>query len=43
MLETDRTSTLCGVQKHEEPGGRESTDKHCFPCMQALQAVMAAG
>lgn len=42
VLTTDKTLTLCGVEKGGEPGGRAPTDKHCLPCMKAFQAVMAA-
>lgn len=42
VLTTDKTLTLCGVTKREQAGGRAPTDKHCFPCMQAFQAVMAS-
>lgn len=41
VLTADKTSTLCGVEKREEPSRREPTDKHCVPCMKAFQTVMA--
>ncbi|GAB2713005.1 hypothetical protein [Streptomyces bullii] len=40
LLTADRTGTLCGVGKQEDSRRREPTDKHCFPCMATLQAVM---
>ncbi|GCB42859.1 hypothetical protein [Streptomyces sp. NL15-2K] len=42
VLTADRTLTLCGVEKREEPSGRAPTDKHCFPCMEEFQAAMAS-
>ncbi|MEV8592752.1 hypothetical protein ACIHFC_13270 [Streptomyces sp. NPDC052013] len=42
VLTTDRTTTLCGVEKEEEEEARRrhATDRHCFPCMKSFQAVM---
>ncbi|TKS99437.1 hypothetical protein E4U91_04420 [Streptomyces lasalocidi] len=41
VLATDKTSTLCGVDKRQEwPPGSEPTDRHCFPCMRAFQRTM---
>jgi hypothetical protein len=42
VLTADKTLTLCGVEKREETGGRAPTDMHCFSCMKAFQAAMAA-
>ncbi|OUD04521.1 hypothetical protein CA983_03845 [Streptomyces swartbergensis] len=43
VLTADKIRTLCGVDKHEEPGGRApTTDRHCFPCMDVFQADMAS-
>jgi hypothetical protein len=43
VLTADKTRTLCGVETPEEPAGRRApTDRHCFPCMRAFQADMAA-
>ncbi|MDL5199700.1 hypothetical protein [Streptomyces sp. ALI-76-A] len=41
VLTTDKTLTLCGVDKREEPRN-QAVDKHCLPCMKAFQAVMAS-
>ncbi|ALV38175.1 hypothetical protein AS200_43695 [Streptomyces sp. CdTB01] len=41
VLAADKTSTLCGVEKPDEPSNQDPTDKHCFPCMEAFQATMA--
>ncbi|MEU6180441.1 hypothetical protein [Streptomyces coeruleorubidus] len=41
VLTADKTLTLCGVEKRE-PSRRAPTDKHCFPCMKAFQASIAA-
>ena len=40
VLTPDRTSTLCGIEKREQPGGRQQTDKHCVPCMRTFQDGM---
>lgn len=40
VLTTDKTGTLCGAKRLQEPNSREPTDKHCFTCMSALQAVL---
>jgi hypothetical protein len=42
VLTADKSLTLCGAEKREEPGRRAPTDKHCFPCMREFQATMAA-
>lgn len=42
VLTTDKTLTLCGMEKREEPDGRTPTDRHCFPCMKAFQVAMAS-
>ncbi|SDD27089.1 hypothetical protein SAMN05216505_106134 [Streptomyces prasinopilosus] len=43
VLTTDRTTTLCGVEKENEPRRRDATDRHCFPCMESFQEVVEAG
>ncbi|GAB2897863.1 hypothetical protein GCM10027074_76310 [Streptomyces deserti] len=40
LLAADKNGTLCGTAKRAEPHRHEPTDKHCFPCMAALQAAM---
>ncbi len=41
VLTSDKTSTLCGVEKKpEQPSRQEPTDKHCFACMKAFQAAV---
>lgn len=42
VLTDDKALTLCGVEKREASGERAPTDQHCFPCMTAFQAAMAA-
>lgn len=41
VLADDKSSTMCGVHKPEEPSTQEPTDRHCFLCMKAFQAAMA--
>jgi hypothetical protein len=41
VLADDKTLTLCGLQRQEERNRREPSDRHCFPCMTALQGIMA--
>ncbi|WP_343999753.1 hypothetical protein [Streptomyces thermocarboxydovorans] len=43
VLTTDKTTTLCGVERDDEDSRRRhATDRHCFPCMKSFQAVMEA-
>ncbi|MFC5955167.1 hypothetical protein ACFYQA_26475 [Streptomyces sp. NPDC005774] len=42
VLTTDRRTTLCGVEKEDEPRRRDATDRHCFPCMESFQEVVEA-
>ncbi|WAX76457.1 hypothetical protein [Streptomyces sp. KMM 9044] len=42
VLTVDRTTTLCGVEKEDEPRRRDTTDRHCFPCMESFQEVVEA-
>ncbi|MEV5428030.1 hypothetical protein [Streptomyces sp. NPDC052701] len=40
ILTTDKTGTLCGAERQEDPRRQDPTDKHCLPCMTTFQAVV---
>jgi hypothetical protein len=42
VLTSDKSSTLCGVEKQNESTHRHATDRHCFSCMRTFQSVVEA-